>query len=211
MAKSQLNIVIAPSGEYACKNMNRKTGVSYEKVLTSFRPENIREGYERIAKRLGSECPDLDPYENEARKALEETRDYLDGAPVILDQEAITRPFELARCLLEAGINVKRVYSQLLIPSDKEDYKWVMEHYPDIEVRQPQNPKVTIEEKVDEECIAVGYSAGYITGALHVVDIGGQNGLYGYKGLTDLLQKIRDAKDTVSDLKQILDDAVIIV
>lgn len=211
MAKSQLNIVIAPSGEYACKNMNRKIGVSYEKVLTSFRPENIREGYERIAKRLGSECPDLDPYENEARKALEETRDYLDGAPVILDQEAITRPFELARCLLEAGINVKRVYSQLLIPSDKEDYKWVMEHYPDIEVRQPQNPKVTIEEKVDEECIAVGYSAGYITGALHVVDIGGQNGLYGYKGLTDLLQKIRDAKDTVSDLKQILDDAVIIV
>ncbi len=211
MAKSSLNIVIAPSGEYAAKNMNRKLQIPYEKALVAFRPENIRANYERIASKLGKECPDLDKYEDEARKELEITREYLNDAPLILDQEAITRPFEFSRCLLEAGLNVKRVYSQQLIPADKEDYEWVMENYPEIEVRQPQNPKATVEEKISEDCIAVGYSAGYITGAKHVVDIGGQNGLYGYKGLVELLGRIREAKDKVADLKQILDDAVLIV
>ena len=191
--------------------MNRKLQIPYEKALVAFRPENIRANYERIARKLGTECPDLDEYEDEARKELEITREYLNDAPLILDQEAITRPFEFSRCLLEAGFNVKRVYSQQLIPADKEDYEWVMENYPEIEVRQPQNPKATVEEKVSEDCIAVGYSAGYITGAKHVVDIGGQNGLYGYKGLVELLGRIREAKDKVADLKQILDDAVLIV
>ncbi len=211
MAKSALNVVIAPSGEYAAKNMQRKLRIPYEKALIAFRPENIRVNYEKIAEKLGVKCPELDAYEAEARKELELTRDYLGNMPIILDQEAITRPFELARCLLEAGLNVKRIYSQLLIPSDKEDFEWVTENYPEIEIRQPQNPKVTVEEHVSEEYMAVGYSAGYITGARHVVDIGGQNGLFGYNGLIELLKKMRATRDEVSDLKKILDDAVLIV
>ena len=131
--------------------------------------------------------------------------------PIIVDQEAITRPFEFARCLLEAGLNVRRIYSQLLIPSDKENYEWVMENYPEMEIRQPLNPKVTEEEHVSEDYLAVGYSAGYISGAKHVVDIGGQNGLFGYNGLIELLKKMRETKDEITDLKKILDDAIIIV
>ena len=211
MAKSALNVVIAPSGEYAAKNMQRKLQIPYEKALIAFRPENIKASYEKIAKKLGAKCPNLDGYEEKAIRELELTRKYLGDMPIVLDQEAVTRPFEFARCLLEAGLNVKRVYSQLLIPSDKEDYEWVMAYHPEVEVRQPQNPKVTVEEHVSDEYMAVGYSAGYITGAKHVVDIGGQNGLFGYYGLIELLKKMRATRDEISDLKKILDDAVLIV
>lgn len=211
MAKSALNVVIAPSGEYAARNMQKRLQIPYEKVLIAFRPENIRAGYEKIAEKLGCECPELESYESRARKELELTRNYLENMPIIVDQEAITRPFEFARCLLEAGLNVTRIYSQMLIPSDKENYEWVMENYPEMEIRQPLNPKVTEEEHVSEDYLAVGYSAGYISGAKHVVDIGGQNGLFGYNGLIELLKKMRETKDEITDLKKILDDAIIIV
>ncbi|MCR5784301.1 MAG: nitrogenase component 1 [Eubacterium sp.] len=211
MSKSRLNILVAPSGEYACKNMSQKLGIPYEKSFIAFRPQNIRENYEKISSALGEKCPDLDEYEAEAYKALKEAKEYLNGAPLIIDEEAITRPFEFARCLLENGMNVRRIYSQQVLPSDKENYEWVSLNHPEIQIRQPQNPKVTVEEHVDEDWIAIGYSAGYLSGAKHVVDIGGQNGLYGYKGLMALLEKIKDSKDKTADLKQIIDDAVLIV
>lgn len=211
MAKSRLNLIAAPSAVYASKNMKRKLGIPFEKMLISFRPEDIRENYERVAEVLGVPCPPLEEYEREAEAALVLTRDELDGMPLILDEESIARPFELARCLLDHGLNIKRIYCQQVIPDDREHFDYVMEHYPETEIRQPQNPKVTVESPVREECIAVGYSAGYLSGAAHVVDTGGQNGLYGYRGLTELLKRIRSAKNQSPDLKKILEDAVLII
>ncbi|MBE5832938.1 MAG: oxidoreductase [Butyrivibrio sp.] len=211
MAASRLNIRLAPSVKYACTNMQRKLGIPSVEALISFRPENIRKNYEAIAEGLNVKCPDLSEYEQEALKALLETKKELGDMPLILDWECTISVFEFARCLLEHGFNVKRIYSQQVIPSDKENFEWVMENYPDVEIRQPQNPKVTVEEHVDYECIAVGYSAGYLSGAEHVVDIGGQHGLYGYRGLVEFLKKIKETKHEKADLKKILEDAVLII
>lgn len=211
MAKSSLNIVVSPTGKYAATQMDKKHGISYELAFTSFQTECIRETYEKIAENINSSCPDLTDYEAEAKKALDEAARILNDMPVIIDGEAIARPFDLAKALLQAGINVKVVFEQKLIPSDKENYEWVMEHYPDITVLQPQNPKVTVLEKYTEECLSIGYSAAYITGAKHVVDIIGQHGLYGYQGIIDLTDMMKKAAQETTDLKQLLEDTVIVV
>ncbi len=211
MAGSCLNLSLAPSAEYACKKMKQKLGISSKTVYFAFRLENIRRNYAQIAEALQRPLPNLEYYEMMAKAALEEARYYLRHTPLILDAEAITRVFELARCLLEQGFSVKRIYAQQVLPSDKENYEWVMKHHPEIEIRQSLNPKVTAEEPVEENCLAIGYSAGYLSGAKHVVDIGGQNGLYGYFGLIELLQKMCEARDAEADLKKIIEDAVLIV
>lgn len=211
MAKSRLNLVVTPTGKYASTQMEKKHGIPYEIAFTSFQAECVKETYERIAKQLGKKCPEVTAYEKEVKEALQKTAEALKGMPVIIDGEAIVRPFDLAKALLQAGINVTCVFEQKLLPSDEENYQWVMKNYPDITILQPQNPKVTVLEKFQGECLSIGYSAAYITGAKYVVDIAGQHGLYGYQGIIDLAKMMEMAAKEPADLKKLLDEAVIVV
>jgi len=211
MAKSRLNIVVAPPGKYACMNMRQKLGIPFVMALTAFRPENITKTYRQIANALGVACPDLAEYEKTAGMALTETAKKLGDVKIIVDGEAINRPFEFARALLEGGFTVHSIYEQKLIPSDEEDYNWVRENHPEIPIRQPQHPRMTTAEKTAEECVAVGYSAGYLSGARHVVDLGGQNGLYGYQGVVKLMDMIEKAASEEADMKKMLKDTILVI
>ena len=157
------------------------------------------------------ECPELEEMEAKARDALRQTAEALDGRSVIVDGEAITRPFELARTLLENGFSVHSVYEQKLLPSDRQDFEWLREHHPRISIRQTLHPKETVSDPEAADCIAIGYSAGYLSGAKHVADIGGQNGLYGYHGVYTLMDLIREAAETETDMRRLLEDAVLVI
>ena len=61
------------------------------------------------------------------------------------------------------------------------------------------------------DCVALGYSSGYLSGAKHVADIGGQNGLYGYRGVCTLMDLIREASETEADMRSLLKDAVLVI
>ena len=211
MAKSKLNLVTAPTGKYASVNMKKKLGIPFEMALTSFQMDCIKETYEKIAAALGMECPNLSAYEEQCKKAMEEAAKTVGDMPIIIDGETITRPFDLAKMLLLAGMKVKCVYEQKVLPSDKENFEWVREHYPEIMILQPQHPKTTVCEKYGKDCLSIGFSAAYISGAKHVVDIAGQHGLYGYQGIIDLMEMIKEASQREVELKKLLEDTVLVV
>ena len=211
MAKSRLNMVVVPAGKYASEQMAKKHNIPYLMTLTSFRTEMISKMYESIAEALNAKCPDLTAYEAKCKEALVETKEALKDMPIIIDGEAIVRPFDLARALLEAGMNVKCIYEQKLLPSDKENFEWLKENHPEVEIMQPQNPKATVTEKYGEGHLSIGYSAAYISGAEHVVNISGEHGLFGYQGLIDLMKMMKEASQQQVDLKKLLDDAVLVV
>ena len=211
MARSRCNLVLAPFGKYAAEQMQRKLGIPYVMALTAFRPETITQTYQHIAKSIGWECPSLREAEQAACTALRKTADALAGVPVIVDGEAITRPFEFTRALLENGFSVHSVYEQKLKPSDLENYNWLRENYPQIPIRQSLHPKQTVRDPTASECIAIGYSAGYLSGAKHVVDIGGQNGLYGYQGVTELMKLICEASAVETDMRRLLEETVLVI
>lgn len=211
MAKSKCNLVVAPSARYSAANMQKKHGMPYVEVFTSFSPEKIRENYGRIAEALHTKCPALDGYYEESQKKLADAAKKLGNMPVIIDGEAILKPFELARVLLEKGIRVARIYEQQLLPCDKEDFEWVRQNHPEVELMQPQNPKASLSRQYAEDGLAIGYSAAYLSGVSHVVDITMQHGLYGYQGLNELLDMMCTAAENESDLKGLLENAVLVV
>jgi len=211
MARSRLSLVLAPPGKLSAQQMEKRLGIPFLMALTAFRPETITRTYRQIAEDLGAECPELEEMEAKARDALRQTAEALDGRSVIVDGEAITRPFELARTLLENGFSVHSVYEQKLLPSDRQDFEWLREHHPRISIRQTLHPKETVSDPEAEDCIAIGYSAGYLSGAKHVVDIGGQNGLYGYRGVCTLMELIRAAAAEETDMRRLLEDAVLVI
>lgn len=211
MAKSRLNLVVAPSARYSAINMEKKHHMPHVEVFTSFSLKQIKDNYERIAVALDTDCPDITEYEEQCREELAKTAQTLRNMPVIIDGEAILKPYELARTLLENNINVVRIYEQQLLDCDKENFAWIMENHPEVEFRQPQNPKASFREQYPGEPLAIGYSAAYLTYAPHVVDITTQHGLYGYQGLCDLLQMMCKAAVDETDLKELLDTKVLVV
>jgi len=211
MAKSRLNLVVAPSARYSAINMEKKHHMPHVEVFTSFSLKQIKDNYERIAVALDTDCPDITEYEEQCREELAKTAQTLRNMPVIIDGEAILKPYELARTLLENNINVVRIYEQQLLDCDKGNFAWIMENHPEVEFRQPQNPKASFREQYPGEPLAIGYSAAYLTYAPHVVDITTQHGLYGYQGLCDLLQMMCKAAGDETDLKELLDTKVLVI
>ena len=211
MAKSRLNLVVAPSARYSAINMEKKHHMPHVEVFTSFSLKQIKDNYERIAVALDTDCPDITEYEEQCREELAKTAQTLRNMPLIIDGEAILKPYELARTLLENNINVVRIYEQQLLDCDKENFAWIIENHPEVEFRQPQNPKASFREQYPGEPLAIGYSAAYLTYAPHVVDITTQHGLYGYQGLCDLLQMMCKAAGDETDLKELLDTKVLVV
>lgn len=188
--------------------MKEKHGIPYLMALTSFRIEEITKMYRNIAEDFHVHCPDLTEYENRCRTALEETKIYLKDMPIIIDGEAIVHPFDLARQLLEAGINVKYIYEQKLLPTDKENFEWLQEHHPEVNILQPKDPKVTVSETYGKGALAIGFRAAYLSGAQHLLDISDQHGLFGYQGIMDLMLMMKEASQKDVDLKKILEDEV---
>ncbi len=211
MAKSQRNLVITPAGKYSAEQMQKKHGIPYTMALVSYDPEEVTRTYQGIAKALGVPCPDTSAYEEACHKAMEETAKLLQGMPVVLDSEAAVRPFDFARGLLKHGFQVKRVLVQKVIPSDREAYAWVQQYAPDLSVQQPQHHKAVRFEDRLPDCLAVGYNSGYLTGSQHVVAADGQQGLFGYQGILDMMQMLREAASRTADLKGLIDAAGLVV
>ena len=57
----------------------------------------------------------------------------------------------------------------------------------------------------------MGYNSGYLTGSQHVVAADGQQGLFGYQGILDMMQMLREAASRTADLKGLIDAAGLVV
>lgn len=62
-----------------------------------------------------------------------------------------------------------------------------------------------------QECLTIGYNSGYLTGSKHVVATDGQQGLFGYQGIVDLLAVMREAVECSSDLEAMIQAAGLVV
>ncbi len=211
MARSRLNLVLAPPGKYPAEQLQEKHGIPFLPVLSSYNPAEVTRSYREIAQALKADCPELRPCEEACRSEMEETCRMLGGRPVVLDGDAATRPFELAKALLQTGFSVARVITQKVIPSDREAYEWVCTRYPGLQLLQPQHHRTLLFEDRMPDCLAIGYNSAYLTGSGHIVAADGHQGHWGYHGILELMRLIREAASSTSDLKSLIEAAGLVV
>lgn len=211
MARSRLNVVLAPPGVYAAEQMEKKHGTPWLRALVSYDPREVTKTYRALAAALGADCPDLSGYEAACEEDFARTREFLDGLPVVLDGDAVTRPFDLARALLERGFRVKRLIVQDVVASDAENYRWLRERCAEVEIIQPQDPRRVLFRDRFPECLCIGYNSGYITGSQRVVPADAQQGHWGYRGVAAMLEMIRAAAGAEINLKDMVKKAGLVL
>ncbi len=213
MAQSSHNLVISPAGLLAAQNMQKKHGIPFLFLPVSYNIGEIAEQYKNFFKFVGSPFP-TDFLQEEETGAIKEIRDTLrhtGSRPIVLSASAAVRPFSMAEALTIYGFRVAAVVAQEVLPIDRPAFERLFAVKPDIQVIQPEHPKVIRFENRMEEAIAIGFDAAYITGSEHIVNLSADMRMFGYRGTRKLMRMIREACDQTSDLRKLIEEYGVVI
>lgn len=215
MARSQANLVLMPAARYAAEQMNRSLKIPYLYLPVSYRLETIDEQYRQIHQMLLSQrngdAFDLEIPRMRASQAIEKARSAVGDTPVIVDASATAHPFDLARALMEYGFSVRRIAAQECPACDQDNMRWVMEHHPEVEILQPRHHRVLKKELVLHDSLAVGVDGGYLSQARYVVPLFYDEGMFGYDGVTKLMNMMIEGMEGTADLEHIIEEIGLVV
>ena len=217
MARGELNLVIGPGALPAARQMESELGIPFVFLPVSYRLEQIGRNYETMLAALGGadgarhDSVFLRQQEGRARAKIAEALAAAGDLPIVVDNSAVVKPFELARALVEYGFRVERVVTGDCPEIDREAFEWLQENAPDVRVIQPEHHNsVRFADRL-EESLAIGLDGAYVTGSKYLLDMIDDGGMYGYRGVETLMGRIIDAVSREADLKAVIDSYGLVV
>lgn len=212
MAKAELNLVISPVVLAAAKKMEKKLGIPWLRHLRSYRLDEIDEMYAALSKQLNTDLTEAAAeFRKKAEEKITETLAVIGDYPVAVDYQAVLRPFNLALALTEYGFKVGLVASNGIPAFEKESAKKLKEMVPDIVFTDPMHPQSVQYPHEGEEYLCIGFDCGYITKSKKLVELVEDEGLFGYSGVMELMNRMQDAFLTKADVNKMIEGAGLII
>lgn len=214
MAKAKYNIVVSPIAKKAAKHLEKKLGIPSVTALVSYDFLKIKLAYDNIYETLDiaeNKQYDFEDDIQTAKDAIESTLSVIGDTPVVIDSSAVKKPFELANTLLCYGFNVQMVFANEFVDDDKRYYKKIKEEYSHINVINNVHPENLVADHRLDTSIAIGFEAAHLCGSKCVLNFFNDETMYGYYGITHLMELIQEAYSQEIKLKNILDDYGLVV
>jgi hypothetical protein len=214
MAKSRLNLVTSPMGMQAALQMERLLGIPHLFLPVSYRMENVAGNYRVLESAVCSgngRSFDFSTYEKEAEAAISNALETVGNLPVIVDDSSVLKSFELARALIEYGFNVARVVTGECPDCDLENLHWVLENAPHVEIIQPEHHHSVHFDRRLKRSVAVGVDGAYLADSEYLVDLLGDAGMYGYRGISTLMGRIAAAVSHKADIRAVIDSYGLVI
>lgn len=190
MGRSRYNLVTRPEGLLAAQGL--KETIPFCFVPVSYDLAQIHQQYEDIFAMVGRRA-DMMPYRKAAEASIRETLALIGHRAVAVGSSAVCRPFSLARALIRYGFTVSDVFFEDCPPFEREARDELIRRggvqFHDIHAPECADQIGTI----GQADIAIGYSAGYYTGASHVADLMIDEGMFGYGGVVRLMSLLQKA------------------
>ncbi|BDQ37084.1 hypothetical protein SYK_14440 [Pseudodesulfovibrio nedwellii] len=198
MAHGRASVVLHPLANGLSGKMENEMGIPTCFAPTSYGFSTIREQYERIGEAVGKSLS-VDVLEKEARQAAEPLLDALRGKSVAVGCSINGSPFELARFLVDNGVNVDTLFARGTI----KPYEWKLIEQlravkPDIQIYNASHPGLCGQtEPFDHVEVAYGVDAGiFCVNAANVPLSRYQEQKYGYEAALWMLEQTREAMET---------------
>lgn len=212
MGRSKYNLIMRPAGKFAAEYMDGHYGTSSVRYMITYDIDELRANYEDWADKLSKNYErmasafQIEEQETAAKAAIERAVKKLNGLPVIVCSSAVLRPCTLARALLKYGFTVSEIMVQELLPVDEEAYEYICVNHPEIKITQPRHHKSAVRNNPNTNCIAIGFEAAYLRESDYVVDLAGDEGMYGYYGVRRLMEMLEKAVDEKADLRKMIEE-----
>ncbi len=211
MQYSKLNLILHPSGSIAGDMMEKKAGIKKQLAFNTYDPDEIEDIYHGIEHNLGINFGNLTPYKQCAMEAIRHAQSVIGEYPLVIDYQSVLKPFSLACLLINNGFNVKMIFCDGVSDFEKESYNYLKQNVSDLKIIEALHPdSVKFENKL-EDCLCIGFSGGYLTKSIHVVDLMEDEHLYGFWGTQKLMEKLVSAYKSITDVNKIIEGAKLVV
>ena len=204
MSRGRLFLNCYPAGKYGMEAQAKRLGREHLYLPGSFSYEEIENQLKQLTDMLG--LPELTEEELAHERAaceekLAEAKNLMGEMPIVLDYLYHPRPLGLAKLLLTHDFCVKAIYLDVISPEEKEDFLWLQEHAPELELIATIQVKMRVLPRGGEEkVLAIGQKAAYFSRSRHFVNLVQGEGLYGFDGIRRTAELMMDAylneKDT---------------
>ena len=189
MGKSRWNLVLRPEGKYAADQLQPL--MDYRFVPVSYDLDQIDAQYAAIFDMMGKQV-NLTPWRERALAAVEKARVAVGSRSIAVGASATGRPYSMAMALRKYGFHVSDVFTGGGCAAyEQESYDTLCRDYPNTQFHSifaPENVRTI--GHMGAADIAIGYSAGYHTGAPIVVDLMTDEGMFGYHGVVCLMERL---------------------
>lgn len=211
MARSDLNIYMLPVMRKGAEFLSERLGQRLLYLPVSFDFGAIDESLRALARecgfaeKIGEEF--LRGLREKTEAALLSARDAAKNFKIAIDYAAVSRPFELARLLLERGFNVQKIFTDLIPEGDEKAFDWIKRNKGDLQICAASNFKSRfLHNRADraENFLAIGQKAAYFCATNHFVNIVENDGLWGYGGIQELSRMIESAALNESDMRELI-------
>ena len=205
MAESTYYISYNPAAKAGGDMLAGRLGGIHFYMPFSFDYKEIDEGFERLAKLLGTELPDFSAKKASCERALEDTRKLIKETPIVIDYTFCPRPLGLAKMLLNAGFIVEKVYVDSISEEEKEDFIYLQEHYPKLFLYPTVHAGMRfMAEKSPGQVLAIGQKAAYFENTKHFVNVVEGGGMIGYDAVQNTLRLMREAYLEEKDMRKLI-------
>ncbi len=207
MGKAGLNIVLSSKALGAAKDAVDR--IPYLYIPPTYSISEVEMNYRLI---LGSKGADTDEYASKTRDRISECLESMEGLKISVGSTATERPFALARSLAEYGFDIASVFHSGISKSARADLDWLKENVKGIGIYDVSDPALMKSKGLlGHADVAIGFNAAYFTGATHVVNMILDMGLFGFHGISRLMDMIMESLGNESDLVTMVEDANLVI
>lgn len=239
MGNHYFNLLLSSKVEKVGQLLERTQKIKYLNGHITCDFKEIRENYGKLMEMLVSVAEDngntdlmtqirekgtkieaiFEKAEAEAKEAIEKAKETIGNRPVYIDYSAFGKPLEAGKFLYEQGLPVKRIYVKDM-DEDNAAYQWLLKET-DVEIIKANHhgtvntwkaKKAALEqENQDDKSIAIGMEAAYISGSSHIVAMFQNEGMYGFCGVTLLMERLCEAAQKEADMEEVIRQAGLVV
>ena len=208
MSRGRLFLNCYPAGKYGMEAQAKRLGREHLYLPGSFSYEEIENQLKQLTDMLG--LPELTEEELAHERAaceekLAEAKNLMGEMPIVLDYLYHPRPLGLAKLLLTHGFCVKAIYLDGISPEEKEDFLWLQERAPELELIATIQVKMRVLPRGGEEkVLAIGQKAAYFSRSRHFVNLVQGEGLYGFDGIRRTAELMMDAYRNEKDTERLV-------
>ena len=194
-----------PGGLWGAERTAERLGRRLLYVPGSFSYVTIEEQQRELCEMLGLPLPDFASERARCEEELVATCEAVGNMPIAIDATVHPRPLELARLLLEHGMNVQEVYVDAVNPEEEDALTWLRTHAPELQLSSTMLPELRVAPRTRERTtLALGQRAAWFCGTDRFVNLVWGGGLWGFDGIRGMAHLMREAVSTPKDTRDII-------
>lgn len=204
MATACLNITTVPMADAAGKLLKQKLGQPHLALPMSFDFAAIQASLQQVGQALGFAFEMAPNMMTDCETQIKATQALFQQTPIVISAAACPQPLSLAKLLLTYGFNVTTLFADRFMPMEKATFSELQRIAPDLKLYPLSQPGMRLyTPESAAKVVAIGIEAAYFTGTSYFVPLIEGAGLYGFDGITHLMQLLTDAFSRPKD-RQIL-------